>query len=77
MGVSTEELNAAFPLATTCDVALVLGARVIGELLATRRYRRVFFSSDGQGGLGTGIFAVAPAVKAYIVERLEEVVAAS
>jgi hypothetical protein len=43
---------------------------VIGELLATGRYARVFYSADADGGLGTGIFTVADDVKAYIVDKL-------
>ena len=35
----------------------------IRELLQTGRYERVFYSSDGKGGLGTGIFTVADEVK--------------
>ncbi|MHC5009420.1 MAG: hypothetical protein ACYTG6_00540 [Planctomycetota bacterium] len=44
---------------------------VIEALLATGHYDAVVYSSDGHGGLGTGIFRVAEGVKAYIVERLE------
>ena len=43
---------------------------VIGELLASGRYARVFYSADADGGLGTGIFTVAGDVKAYIVDKL-------
>lgn len=45
----------------------------IGELLETGRYKRVFYSSDGRGGLGTGIFEVGEDVKAYVIERLEAI----
>jgi hypothetical protein len=43
---------------------------VIGELLATGRYARLFYSAEADGGLGTGIFTVAEEVKAYIVDKL-------
>lgn len=45
----------------------------IGELVEAGRYERVFFSSDGAGGLGTGIFEVAEDVKRYIVDSLKNV----
>ncbi|MGE0306041.1 MAG: hypothetical protein AB7Q27_09805, partial [Acidimicrobiia bacterium] len=44
---------------------------VIEELLSTGRYDVVFYSGDGHGSLGTGIFDVGADVKDYIVERLE------
>ena len=43
---------------------------VIDELLASGRYARVFYSAEADGGLGTGIFAVADDVKAYIIDKL-------
>lgn len=46
----------------------------IGQLLETGHYKRVFYSSDGAGGLGTGIFSVAKEVKAYVVEVLRKCV---
>lgn len=44
----------------------------ISELLTTGRYERLFYSSDGKGGLGTGIFKVADEVKDRIVKNLKE-----
>jgi hypothetical protein len=45
---------------------------VIADLLASGRYRRVFFSSaaDDPHLLGTGIFSVGDDVRHYIVQRL-------
>jgi hypothetical protein len=44
----------------------------VRELLATGRYRRVFYSAsrDDPGLLGTGIFEVGEDVRRYVVERL-------
>jgi len=43
----------------------------IGTIATEHGYRRVFYSAaDAGGALGTGIFAVDEAVKAYVVERL-------
>lgn len=44
----------------------------IRELLETGRYERVFYSSDGKGGLGTGIFTVSDDIKEYVVQELEK-----
>jgi hypothetical protein len=44
-------------------------ARVAG-LVATGRYRRVVYSDDGAGSLGTGIFQVGEDVKDHIVRGL-------
>lgn len=38
----------------------------IRGLLETGRYDRVFYSSDGKGGLGTEIFTVGEEVKGYV-----------
>lgn len=43
----------------------------IRSLLAASEYRRVIYSGDRAGSLGTGIFSVGPDVKNYIVEQLE------
>ena len=42
----------------------------IQTLLSSGNYHRVIFSSDGDGGLGTGIFEVDSSVKDYIVQSL-------
>ena len=42
----------------------------IRDLLATGHYVRIKYSSDGQNGLGTGIFTVGEDVKAYIVQQI-------
>lgn len=39
--------------------------------IAEHGFTDVYYSSDGHGGLGTGIFEVDPAVKAYIVKQIE------
>ena len=46
----------------------------IHKLLSQHDYDRIFFSGDGEGGLGTGIFNVAEPVKQYIVEQLKRLV---
>ena len=44
----------------------------IRELIATERYRRLFYSAANEAGdLGTGIFDVHPDVKSYITARLK------
>ena len=43
---------------------------VIDGLLATGRYRRIFYSAAPDGSLGTGIFTVGDEVRAHIVEEL-------
>jgi hypothetical protein len=50
------------------------GMQRIHTLLATGKYRRVYYSSDGTGGLGTGIFNVGNDVKRYIIAELTRVV---
>ena len=42
----------------------------IRELLNTGRYRRLFFSAEESGELGTGIFEVDDAVKQYITKSI-------
>jgi hypothetical protein len=49
----------------------------IKELLRTGSYDRVFYSSDGKGGLGTGIFDVGDVVRTYILEGLRDVTEAN
>lgn len=43
----------------------------IAARIAEHGFTEVYYSSDGHGGLGTGIFEVDPAVKAYIVKQIE------
>lgn len=43
----------------------------IATLLRSGRYRRLIYSSDGAGGLGTGIFVVGDDVKQYIVDGIQ------
>lgn len=51
----------------TIDAAVASIARAVNE----NGYAELYYSSDGQGGLGTSIFAPAPEVTAYIMDRLK------
>jgi hypothetical protein len=50
------------------------GIQRVKELLKTGRYKRIIYSGDKHGGLGTGIFVVGEDVKKYIVSQLKNVV---
>lgn len=43
----------------------------IAARIADHGFTDVYFSSDGHGGLGTGIFRVGADVKAYIVQQID------
>lgn len=47
---------------------------VVRDLVATGRYDKLVYSSDGRGSLGTGIFKVGQDVKDYIVKELHGLV---
>lgn len=49
------------------------GITKIDALLSTGHYRRVFYSANKDGSLGTSIFSVGQHVKAYIVDQLKSV----
>lgn len=53
---------------------LDMAVHQVEALLATGRYRRLIYSAaDESGDLGTGIFTVAPEVRAYIVDSLRRI----
>ena len=47
------------------------GVATIRKQVADHGYRRIFYSSDGHGGLGTSIFHVPGDIKNYIVQQIE------
>lgn len=59
--------------ALTDHVKTIIDAAVAGIAAAVSEngYTEIYYSSDGQGGLGTSIFAPAPEVTAYIMDRLK------
>ena len=59
--------------ALTGEVKAVVDQAVafIAARIAEHGFTDVYFSSDGKGSLGHGIFDPAPDVKAYIVERIQ------
>ncbi|WP_394796053.1 hypothetical protein [Armatimonas sp.] len=62
----------------TAEVKAVIDESIvaIGALLASGRYRQVFYSATNEEGeLGSGIFDIGADVKAYIVAELRRVVA--
>jgi len=74
-GIFTHGVNQGYT-ALYDGVASIIDKSVerIRDLLATHRYKRVIYSSDGNGGLGTGCFQVANDVKEYIITKLQQVV---
>lgn len=54
-------------LSPALDLLLDEAFRRIEQLLASGRFKRVVYSSDGQGSLGTGTFKVGPAVLGWIM----------
>jgi len=59
--------------ALSAEVKSVIDAAVafIGGVVEENGYTTLYYSSDGKGGLGHGIFNPAEDVKAYIVEQIE------
>ena len=72
-GVPTGTLQAGGYPALTPETRAVIDDALgrIGALVATGRYRRLFYSASPHGGLGTGIFAVGDDVREYIVSGLK------
>jgi len=50
------------------------GINKIKKLISSNKYDKIIYSSDGKGGLGTGIFKVGDDVKKYIVDNLKKIV---
>ena len=62
------------PSGTKCYEIIDKSLEKVMELIYTGRYKQVIYSSDGKGGIGTGIFKVGRDVKKYIIQGLKEVV---
>jgi hypothetical protein len=70
-GIPTGDRQGYPRLTDTARAAIDDALAAIRALLATGRYRRVFYSAaDDSGALGTGIFVVGDDVKRYIVDGL-------
>lgn len=69
-GVPTGDNSGGYP-ALTDHVRGVIDSAVDAVAAASGGFDRVFYSADGSGGLGTGIFRVDESVKNYIVDQLQ------
>ena len=77
LGIPTGDSGEGYP-ALSDRVKTVIDAAVvsIAEAVAEHGYTEIYYSSNGRGGLGTSIFAPAPDVTDYIMEKLHGLAAA-
>lgn len=68
-GVPTGDHGSGYPELTD-DVGGVIDSAVDAIAVAGAGFDRIFYSADGSGGLGTGVFRVDEAVKRCVVEKL-------
>ncbi|MCU0282750.1 MAG: hypothetical protein MUD13_02485 [Candidatus Nanopelagicales bacterium] len=71
-GIPTGDLGGYPQLDAHARAVIDEALAVVAELVATGRYRRLFYSASPEDPdlLGTGIFEVGPDVRRHIVERL-------